>query len=258
MVTRRRHPNRKVISAWLLSLFTISFFSGLVFSQEEKPAWKNLLDGTGLSGWQARNLKLGNDWQTAAAVALDPQDGKRFLPQTGQGILYNGLKGKTADLVTEEKFGDIELHVEFNIAKSSNSGVYLMGRYEVQIYDSFGRRDVGFIDCGGIYARWVNESNVEGEAPKTNACKAPGEWQTFDVQFRAPRFDAAGKKSVAAKFVKVYHNGVLVHENYELKGPTRSSLEGPESQTGPIMLQGDHGPVAFRNIRVRPLPPEKP
>ncbi len=258
MLTRRRYLNGKRVSVFSLPLVTVSFFFSLAFSQVEKPVWKTILDGTGLSGWQVRNQKLGNDWQTAAAVGLDPQDEKRFLPKTGRGILYNGLKGKTADLVTEEKFGDIELHVEFNIAKSSNSGVYLMGLYEVQIYDSFGKMDVGFIDCGGIYARWVNESNVDGEAPRTNACKAPGQWQTFDVQFRAPRFDAAGKKSVAAKFVKVYHNGALVHENYELKGPTRSSLEIPESQTGPILLQGDHGPVAFRNIRVRPLPPEKP
>ena len=96
-----------------------------------------------------------------------------------------------------------------------------------------------------------------GEAPRTNSSKAPGDWQSFDIRFRAPRFDAAGKKMEKARFIQVIHNGTVIHENYELDGPTRASLDTPEAVKGPLMLQGDHGPVAFRNIRVRALPASK-
>src|SRR5918911_3019200 len=98
------------------------------------------------------------------------------------------------------------LTLEFNVSKGSNSGVYFQGQYEVQILDSFGKKDkeLKYGDCGGIY---------DTAAPRTNASKAPGEWQTFDVVFRAPRFDAAGKKTANAKFVRVAHNGTVIHEN---------------------------------------------
>ncbi|HLF95430.1 MAG TPA: family 16 glycoside hydrolase, partial [Planctomycetota bacterium] len=83
--------------------------------------------------------------------------------------------------------------------------------------------------------------------------KAAGEWQSFDVVFLAPRFDAAGKKTANARFVKVTHNGQVIHEEVEVTGPTRAGAWEDEKPLGPIMLQGDHGPVAFRNLRVRPL-----
>ena len=86
-----------------------------------------------------------------------------------------------------------------------------------------------------------------------NASKPPGEWQTFDVIFRAPRFDGSGKKIDNARFVKVIHNGRVVHQNVEVTGPTRSSAFNDEKPTGPMMLQGDHGPVAFRNLWLKPL-----
>lgn len=86
-----------------------------------------------------------------------------------------------------------------------------------------------------------------------NASKAPGEWQSFDIAFRAPRFDAAGKKTENAKFLKVQHNGKLIHENVEVTGPTRSAAFSDEQAQGPLKLQGDHGPVAFRNIVLKPL-----
>jgi hypothetical protein len=131
--------------------------------------------------------------------------------------------------------------------------VYFQGLYEIQVFDSYGKDKVTFSDCGGIYARWISDQNVGGEPPRVNASKAPGVWQSFDAIFKAPRFDAAGKKIADAKFVKVWHNGVLVHENADLPGPTRASLPGPEAPTGPLMLQGDHGPVAYRNIWITPL-----
>ena len=157
------------------------------------------------------------------------------------------------NLLTEAEFGDIELHVEFCIAKHSNSGVYLQGRYEIQVYDSFGveKSEYPGIECGGIYPRWINEQNVGGHSPRVNASKPAGEWQSFDITFRAPRFDASGKKVANAKMVRVRHNGQLVHENVELKGPTRSAQWEDEKPTGPILLQGDHGPVAYRNLRVK-------
>ncbi|MCZ7637199.1 MAG: DUF1080 domain-containing protein [Verrucomicrobia bacterium] len=84
----------------------------------------------------------------------------------------------------------------------------------------------------------------------------PGEWQTFDITFTAPRFDATGRKTAPARFVQVRHNGRLIHENVALTGPTRAAVwesERDEKPTGPLMLQGDHGPVAYRNLRLRPL-----
>jgi Domain of Unknown Function (DUF1080) len=86
-----------------------------------------------------------------------------------------------------------------------------------------------------------------------NACKAPGEWQTYDVTFRAPRYNAAGEKTHNGVFEKVIQNGQVVQENVEVTGPTRGSNFEKEAPTGPIMLQGDHGPVAFRNMKITPL-----
>jgi hypothetical protein len=107
------------------------------------------------------------------------------------------------------------------------------------------------IECGGIYPRWINGKDVEGHSPVVNASRPAGEWQSFDIVFRAPRFDASGKKTENAKFVKVVHNGKIIHENVELNGPTTSAHWEDEKPTGPILLQGDHGPVAYRNLRVK-------
>ena len=132
----------------------------------------------------------------------------------------------------------------------------LFRSYEVQVFDSFGveKSDYPGSECGGIYPRWINNQGVNGHSPRVNASKPPGEWQSFDITFRAPRFDANGKKIENAKFVKVVHNGKVVHENVDLTGPTRAAHwedEKDEKATGPIMLQGDHGPVAYRNLRVK-------
>jgi hypothetical protein len=145
--------------------------------------------------------------------------------------------------------------VEFLIPAKSNSGVYLDGLYEVQVYDSFGVEHPTYIDCGAIYERWINNKGEGGTPPIVNASRRPGEWQSFHIWFRGPRFDPDGKKISNATFVRVLHNGLLVHENVEAPGPTRSGLEIPEAATNPLMLQGDHGPVAYRNIYWRPLRP---
>jgi hypothetical protein len=212
---------------------------------------ESLFNGKDLAGWREPH----GAWTVARAVSVAPGDPEKFALTPGGGVFANGPAGKTVDLITAHEFGDVELHVEFCIPKHSNSGVYLMGRYEVQVYDSFGVEKDQYpgIECGGIYPRWINEKNVDGHSPKVNASRPPGQWQTFDITFRAPRFDASGKKTADARLVKVMHNGKLIHENVELHGPTRAALWEDEKPTGPLMLQGDHGPVAYRNLSVKSL-----
>jgi len=220
-------------------------------------AWKPLLPGPEMTGWK----KPTGDWQMVAEAALDPANEKAIAVKPGAGTIYNGPKGRTANLFTEAQFGDVALHVEFMVPKGSNSGVYLMGRYEIQVYDSFGVEKGAYpgIECGGIYQRWdpsrgKGKEGFEGHSPRVNASRKPGEWQTFDILFRAPRFDAAGKKTANACFLKVVHNGQVIHQNVEVTGPTRAGAFADEKPTGPLMIQGDHGPVAYRNLLAAPLP----
>lgn len=198
-------------------------------------------------------------WRGVREVAAVP--GKTEFEIGGEGdIPVNGTAKdkKIPYLITRDEYGDARVEIEFMIPKSSNAGVYLMGRYEVQVFDSFGKARVAYDDLGGIYQRFdptlpKERQGFEGTAPKTNAAKVPGEWQTLDITFRAPRFDGAGKKLADATFEKVIVNGVLVQENTKTTGPTRSSpLEG-EAGKGPVAIQGDHGPIAIRSFRVTPL-----
>ena len=209
------------------------------------------LTGTDLSQWTART---GN-WSVAGEAFIKPHNPKQLAGKPGTGVLVNGEKGNTVDLVSRDTFGDCEAHVEFLLSGDSNSGVYFMGRYEIQIYDSWKKEsEYPGIECGGIYQRWDEKRSpkgYEGHSPKVNASKAPGEWQTFDFVFQAPKFEASGKKVQNARFVKVLHNSVLIHENVELTGPTRGSLFENEASSGPLRLQGDHGPVAYRNLWIK-------
>ena len=232
--------------------FILTALVGIAAAQSgAAPAAQALLNGKDFTGWR----KPAGEWMVAGAVSLATANATNFAVTPGMGIIVNGPKGKTINLVTEAEFGDVEAHIEFCIPKRSNSGVYFMGRYEVQVYDSFGVEQDQYpgIECGGIYGRWINKQNVEGHSPRVNASKPPGEWQTFDVTFRAARFDASGKKIANAKFVKVVHNGQVVNENVEVTGPTRAALFEDEKPSGPLMLQGDHGPVAYRNLQVKPI-----
>lgn len=215
-------------------------------------SWIGLINGEDLTGWKPLD-PANNTWQVVKDVKLDPADHKHFVAVPGKGVILNSAAGKTSNILSERSFGDCEVHIEWVVPQESNSGVYFEGQYEIQILDSFGRRPMEFSDAGGIYAEWINNANVNGHAPRVNASRAPGEWQTFEAVFRAPRFDAAGKKIQNARFERVLLNGTLVHENVDVKGPTRAALPGAEKPEGPFMLQGDHGPVAFRNFRVRPL-----
>jgi hypothetical protein len=211
----------------------------------------NLFDGKDLSNWREPRGK----WEVAKSVSLDPKDPHLFVIEPGTGIFVNGPTGKERNLKTKGEYGDAEIHVEFNVSSNSNSGVYVQGRYEVQIFDSWGvpNDKLTCHQCGGIYERWINGKGVGGQPARVNASKRPGEWQTFDITYRAPRFDAAGKKTENGRFIKVVQNGTVIHENVEVIGPTRSAAYNNEAALGPIMLQGDHGPVAFRKMRITPL-----
>jgi len=169
-------------------------------------------------------------------------------------VLVNGPKGTTANLLTEMEHADVEAHIEFVVPKASNSGVYFMGRYEIQVLDSWGVKQLKYGDCGGVYGSCSDpKPDFKGRPPSVNASKPPGEWQTFDIIFRAPRFDADGKKTQNAKFIKVVHNGTVIHENVEVPRPTCAAHWLDEKPKGPLMLQGDHGPVAYRNLTLKPL-----
>jgi hypothetical protein len=207
-----------------------------------------LFNGKDLTGWKLRTPesdKRKSKWTVAGGVKLQAGMPERLQAEPGSGVLLCGDDGRGIDLLSERQHGDCVLTVEFNVPRGSNSGIYFQGQYEVQILDSFGKKDADlkYGDCGGVY---------NTAAPRTNASKAPGEWQAFEIHFQAPRFDAAGKKTANARFLKVVHNGVVIHENVEVTRPTTAALGGAEKPLGPLMLQGDHGPVAFRNFRLRP------
>lgn len=199
--------------------------------------------------------KIPKTWKMVGGVSSDWEHTDFLSTSRGTGILVNPPKPKNGPhLVSGFEHGDMELELEFMVPKGSNSGVYFQGRYEIQIFDSWGKSNPNSGDAGGIYQRWDENSKkgFEGKAPRMNVSKAPGLWQHVKVVFEAPRFDEAGVKVKNAKFVQVFQNGVLIHENVEVTGPTRSALFDDEKPLGPIMIQGDHGPVAIRNIKYKP------
>ena len=194
--------------------------------------------------------KNAGAWKVVEEAKMDQSNPKKLALTVGSGVLVNGESGRTSNIYSAAHHGDLQAKVEFMVPRGSNSGVYFQGRYEIQILDSWGKKKVGFGDCGGIYQRWDKGRGFEGHGPRENASLAPGEWQSFEVAFRAPRFDAKGKKIANAVFVKVVHNGKVVHENVEVTGPTRGAGFRDEQALGPLMLQGDHGPVAYRNLKL--------
>jgi hypothetical protein len=250
--------------------------------QEESPGqrfrpedgWKPLFNGKDLAGWTDRNPRAKKVWIVCDQVRLDPADPARLLP-IGQGgspgaVLLCGDDGRGSDLMTKEAFSDYQLHLEFNVPKGSNSGVYNRGLFEIQVFDSYGKSKLGFHDCGALYERAF---------PRENLAQPPGHWQSFDITLK-------GKK------LSLLWNGKAVYQDYDIRygetdheaferlnqenahkpealrvklreengryvgyfgeGGTRSGLDGPD-RPGPILLQGDHGPVAYRNILIKPL-----
>jgi hypothetical protein len=196
-----------------------------------------LLDGTNLDAWQTPEGGPAR-WKVAGGFM-------EVAPGTGP-------------IQTKSQFGDVQLHVEWAAPNPAvgkgqdrgNSGIFLMGVYELQVLDSYRADTYADGQAGAIYGQFP---------PLSNASRPPGEWQTYDVAFRRPRFDKDGKLTEPAR-VTLFHNGILVQNNEELFGKT-SWLEGfpyeAHADRGPIQLQ-DHGhPVRFRNIWIRDLP-ERP
>ncbi|HEX5552097.1 MAG TPA: family 16 glycoside hydrolase [Chitinophagaceae bacterium] len=195
-----------------------------------------------------------NNWSIAGKVFSDRNTVHSLEPSVGTGVLLSKpTDADKAELLTKFQQGDMDLELDFMMPKGSNSGIYFMGRYEVQLFDSWLKPadSLRYGDCGGIYERMAGGHGYEGTAPALNACKAPGLWQHLKVRFRAPRFDASGKKVANACFMWVYLNGALVQQNVRPTLPTLGSFYSDEKPTGPLEIQGSHGPVAFRNIRYR-------
>ena len=217
-----------------------------------------LLSASALSAadepFNGKDLK---DWSYKAKGKLEPKwvvgtpslakDKPNALVASGkEGAMVNVVAGhgQSVDIYSNQKWGSHRIELEVLVAKGANSGIYVMGEYEVQILDSYGKEKLGGGDMGAIYG---------AQPPRTNACKKPGEWQKYQIDFVAPKFDGSGKKTANAKFLVVKLNGKILHENVEMKGTTPSGVTGKEAATGPIMFQGDHGPVAFRKIKISPL-----
>jgi sugar phosphate isomerase/epimerase len=213
------------------------------------------LTGGDFSEWRSDT----GQWEIVGDTFTKPDNEKLLSSKPGTGVIVNGPTGRTSNLFSKAEFGDVRAHIEFMVSKDSNSGIYFMGRYEIQIFDSWQKKSqYPGIECGGIYQRWDNNrtpKGFEGHSPRVNASRRPGQWQMFDVIFRSPRFDKKGQKISNARFEKIVHNGTVVHADVELSGPTRASAYNDEKPTGPLMLQGDHGPVAYRNIRIEPANP---
>ncbi len=204
----------------------------------------NPFNGKDLANWNLKDKSKGK-WSVGEAAMAAANPGTLEVKNGGNAMINDVTgHGKGCDISSQDKFGDVRIEIEVMVPKGSNSGIYVMGEYEVQVFDSDGVTKPGPGDMGAIYGATV---------PKVNACKAPGEWQKYIIDFRAPKFDAAGAKTQNAKFLKVELNGTVIHENVEMKGPTPGGLSGKEAPTGPVMFQGDHGAVAYRNIKISPL-----
>ena len=237
--------------AWIRCgiLVTIGlYFLAPVRAQERLP-----MQALSLESLDSFNAPPAN-WQLVSHVQSDRHVRHDLVSEPGHGVLINSPSPESnANLFTAWTHGDMDLELQFMMPQGSNSGIYLQGRYEIQLLDSWGKPSVTFGDVGGVYQRWDEEAQrgFEGRPPRLNASRAPGLWQTLKIAFKAPVFDASGQKTRQARFERVELNGRVVQENVTISGPTRAAAYQDEAAVGPLMIQGDHGPVAFRNIRYK-------
>jgi hypothetical protein len=204
-------------------------------------------------------IDIGKPKRPADAVTLVGPDGYHLIPEgkaPTKWVFADGILTASPgwdSVLTRESHRDFRMHVEFNVNQvkdvkdpeaDGNSGIYIQNRYELQIHNSFGVPEADFkpSHCGSIYRR---------KKPDRLVSKPAGEWQSFDIVFRAARFDDGGKKTENAR-ITVYQNGALIHDDYSIPGKTGAGeKEGPEPR--PIKLQGHHNPVRFRNVWIQKL-----
>jgi len=234
------------------------FIKAITSVAQESPIPYEVLPLQNLSEFQPTS----SNWQLVGDVFYDLDGGKSKI-KSGTGILLNTLQKEVNQAIrTSFEHGDIELELDFMMPKGSNSGIYLQGRYEIQLFDSWVEQDPKFSDAGAIYQRWdpnrgSGREGYEGHPPLVNVSRAPGLWQSLRIVFRAPRFDSQGTKVSNAKFISVFQNGVLVQKNIEVSGPSRASFFDDEQALGPLVIQGDHGGVAIRNVKYKTYGTEK-
>lgn len=202
----------------------------------------NPLASKDLSAWELKGKPEQSHW-TVGTASVDPNNPKSLVAAPGGDELVN-VQEHGVDIYTKQAFGDSRIELEVMVPKGSNSGIYLMGEYEIQVLDSFGRETMGMGDMGAIYG---------ATPPKKNATREPGTWQKYVIEYTAPRFDAQGNKTENARVLSVVLNGETIQENVEMKGATPGGVTGKEAAQGPLMFQGNHGPVAYRKIRITPL-----
>jgi hypothetical protein len=224
----------------------------LAISYQFLPA-QNIVPLTDFSFFQspASTWKLAGD----ARANIDQKAVLTTTPGTGVLVNLVNTNNPGRDLISNIQHGDLDMELDYMMALGSNSGIYMQGRYEIQLLDSWGVLHPTAGDNGGIYERWndskpAGQQGYDGHAPRQNAGRAPGLWQHIKISFQAPRFNTSGKKIENAKILRVELNGVSIQENVELSGPTRGAIGSDEVPAGPLRFQGDHGPVAFRNIKI--------
>ena len=175
------------------------------------PVWGQESDllAHGIGAWRPEDPRGKNNWE----IVNDE------LVNTASGT----------NLITRDRFTDFKLHIEVNVPRGGNSGIYLRGRHEVQVEDSYGRQPWNR-GMGGVYGQVT---------PLANPSRPAGEWQAYDI-------------TLVGRRLTVVLNGVTIHDNAEIPGTTGGALDSDEGAPGPIMLQGDHGPIRYRNLRITP------
>jgi hypothetical protein len=218
-----------------------------IFVREIKPKYGDavlLFNGHNFDGWKLKGTQDQSKWVIGKAK-VSPDNPKQLVVEKGRGEMINlpAKHGDSVDIYSDAKFGDCRIELQLMVPQGSNSGVYVMGEYEIQVLDSWGRQKMGPGDMGAIYG---------ASPPPVNACLRPGQWQKYIIEWQAPRF-SGDNKTADAKFLKVELNGQVLHKNLEMPKQTPGGVAGKEAPTGPLMFQGNHGPVAYRNIIVIPL-----
>jgi len=235
---------RSTVAVLLASLIAATLLAAVPASAPAEGADAKVIrpfNGRDLTGWKTKGKKEGF-WKVGTAK-LDPTNPKNLVVEPGGKELVNaGAHG--VDLYSEVTYGDAVITLEVMVPKGSNSGIYVHGEYEIQVLDSYGKTKPGGGDMGAIYG---------ARPPKDPVYKKHGEWSTYEIHWQAPKFDASGAKTANAKFLKVILNGKVIHENVEMPKQTPGGVDGKEKPRGPLMFQGNHGPVAYRNIRITPL-----